>query len=271
MTQAALNEDRILPLQGGRNFRDLGGYQTTSGRKVKWGVLYRSGVMSGLTDQDHAYIKQLGIVQICDFRAIDERRSEPTNWQAMGVHHYASVDYDDIGTGDLRALFLKPDLNADHVRQAMMQLYVVMLDRFVPHYTDMFARLVQNKAPLAFNCSAGKDRTGIAAALILSALGVSRETILADYALSDKIVDFESVYSNAVATAKREPDKSKSHDFITHLPPEIRSPLLKSDPTYLEAALHEIDKRFGSIEDYMEEQLGVSAAHRTILHDHYLD
>lgn len=271
MTQAALDKDRVLPLQGGRNFRDLGGYQTTSGKKVKWGVLYRSGVMSGLTDQDHAHLKQLGIVQICDFRASDERRIEPTNWQAMGVHHYASHDYDDIGSGNLRTLFLDPDLNSDQVRQAMMDLYVVMGDRFVPHYTDMFARLVEKKAPLAFNCSAGKDRTGIAAALILSALGVSRETILADYALSDKIVDFESVYSNAVATAKRDPDQSKSHDFIAHLPPEIRSPLLKSDPAYLEAALHEIDKRFGSIEDYMEEQLGVSAAHRTILHDHYLE
>jgi protein-tyrosine phosphatase len=234
-------------------------------------VLYRSGVMSGLTDQDHAHLKQLGIVQICDFRATDERRNEPTNWQAMGVHHYASVDYDDIGNGDLRTLFLKPDLNADHVRQAMMELYVVMLDRFVPHYTDMFARLVQNKAPLAFNCSAGKDRTGIAAALILSALDVPRETILADYALSDKIVDFEAVYAPGAAAAQPDQTKSKSHDFIANLPAQIRTPLLKSDPAYLDAALREIDNRFGSIEDYLKSQLGVSPADRAVLQTHYLD
>ena len=64
--------ERVLPLEGGRNFRDLGGYQTSSGATVKWGILYRSGVMTGLTQQDYNYLRQLGINQICDFRAKEE-------------------------------------------------------------------------------------------------------------------------------------------------------------------------------------------------------
>jgi protein-tyrosine phosphatase len=248
--------ERVLPLEGGRNFRDLGGYETASGASVKWGVLYRSGVMSGLSAQDHAYLKQLGISQICDFRATEEIADEPTDWKAIGAIEYKSIAYENAGGDGLRAVFLKPDLKGEDVRQAMIDLYGTMIDRFVPHYSDMFARLVEGKAPLAFNCSAGKDRTGIAAALILSALGVPRETVLADYALSDKVVDYEATYQTAPANLK---PKDGPYAFMAQLPTQIRAPLLKSDPAYLEAALNDIDAKYGSIETYLDRKLGVSA------------
>jgi protein-tyrosine phosphatase len=248
--------ERVLPLEGGRNFRDLGGYETASGATVKWGVLYRSGVMSGLSAQDYIYLKQLGISQICDFRASEEIADEPTDWKAIGAVEYKSIAYENAGGDGLRAVFMKPDLKSEDVRQAMIGLYGTMVDRFVPHYSDMFARLVEGKAPLAFNCSAGKDRTGIAAALILSALGVPRETVLADYALSDKVVDYEAAYKTAPANLK---PKDGPYAFLAALPAQIRAPLLKSDPAYLEAALNDIDTKYGSVEVYLDQKLGVSA------------
>jgi protein-tyrosine phosphatase len=248
-------DERVLPLQGGRNFRDLGGYQTVSGATVKWGMLYRSGVMSGLTDEDYVYLKGLGIVEICDFRATEERAHEPTDWQAIGAKNYTSFDYEDPGLNELRAVFMKGDFKPDDIAQAMTELYGTMVDRFVPHYKDMFARLIAGQAPLAFNCSAGKDRTGIAAALVLSALGVPRDIISADYALSDRVVDYEAIYNQTVQDGI---DSNSPHAFLAFLPAPIRAPLLKSDPVYLEAALTKIENNYGSIESYLHKELQVS-------------
>lgn len=78
---------RLLPLEGGRNFRDLGGYETADGQTVKWGVAFRSGVMNGLTDADYDYLSDLGIKTVCDFREGDERASEPTEWKAGEIEY----------------------------------------------------------------------------------------------------------------------------------------------------------------------------------------
>ena len=117
--QAIMIAERVLPLEGGRNFRDLGGYQTATGKVVKWGVLYRSGVMSELTQQDHTYLKNLGIAQICDFRSIEERTEEPTNWQSIGAVTYSATDYEDPGSNELRSVFMKGDSKPQDVRQAI--------------------------------------------------------------------------------------------------------------------------------------------------------
>jgi protein-tyrosine phosphatase len=261
--------ERVLPLSGGRNFRDLGGYATLSGASVKWGQLYRSGVMNGLTEADNAYLRQLGITQVCDFRSTEERGREPTRWQAFGAGEYVAIDYDDSTSTALRDALGRPDVSGATVAAAMASLYGGMIDRFAPQYTDMFARLVAGKAPLAFNCSAGKDRTGIAAALVLSALGVPRATILEDYALSEKVVNYEAAFAapkDAPTTKKPGP-----YDFIAKLPADVRAPLLRSDPAYLEAAFKEMEARHGSVEGYLEQRLGVDAADLATLRRLYLD
>jgi protein-tyrosine phosphatase len=261
--------ERVLPLQGGRNFRDLGGYRTADGSAVKWGQLYRSGVMNGLTDADNAYLRGLGITQICDFRSSEERADEPTRYEALGTVAYNAIDYTDATSSQLRDVFTSPDLSGTKVRDAMIGLYGGMTERFEPQYKDMFARLVAGKAPLAFNCSAGKDRTGIAAALVLSALGVPRATILEDYALSDKVVDYEAAYQaqgNAPAAKEDGP-----YAFLAKLPADVRAPLLKSDPAYLEAAFKQIETKYGSVDAYLEQRLGVGAAEMTAMRAQYLE
>ena len=123
--------ERLLPLEGGRNFRDLDGYLTADGHQVWWGKIFRAGAMADLTAADQNYLAELGLRQVCDLRITIEREQEVA-------------------------------------------------------YRDMFRMLVEGDVPLAFNCTAGKDRAGVAAALILSALGVPRETVFADYELSNR-------------------------------------------------------------------------------------
>jgi protein-tyrosine phosphatase len=246
--------ERVLPLEGGRNFRDLGGYATADGRHVRWGRLYRSGVMAGLTDRDFGYLSGLGIRTICDFRAVEERQSEPTNWRA-GMVDYIAWDGEQKLAG-MNGLFAAGLPSADQVRATMTALYGTLPDAFAPQYTVMFQRLTAGAVPLAFNCSAGKDRTGVAAALILTALGVPRDTVLADYALSDKVVDYEKAFATPVSAELAA--KNPTMGALARLPAEVRAPLLKSDPAYLDAALAAIEARHGSVEAYLKAELGLS-------------
>jgi protein-tyrosine phosphatase len=258
--------ERVLPLEGGRNFRDLGGYPAADGKHVKWGVLYRSGVMAGLTQADYRYLDSLGIKTLCDFRSTEERAREPTQWAAKPVD-YRVRDYDDASSSVLRTALTAPDLTAAKVSQTMATLYGGMLDRFAGHYSDMFDQLIAGKAPLAFNCSAGKDRTGIAAALVLSALGVPRDVIIADYALSDDIVNYEAAYAGAQAQQAAD----GPYGFLARLPAEVRAPLLASDPAYLQAAFADMEARHGSVGGYLNAALGVDAADIAKLRALYLE
>jgi protein-tyrosine phosphatase len=119
-------------------------------------------------------------------------------------------------------------------------------------YARMFGELLAGRTPLVFNCSAGKDRTGVAAALIFSALGVPREHILHDYSLSEQIVDYDALASGANVSRT-----ATGFSALRSVPKEIRTPMLRSDPEYLAAALDEIVRRDGSVAGYLKSQVGV--------------
>jgi len=249
--------ERVLPLEGGRNFRDLGGYRTADGKRVKWGQLFRSGTMAGLTDADHARLADLGIEVVCDFRANEERDREPTAFRRIGADvEYLTRDYVS-DTSALRTMFGDGEPTADKVRAAMTKLYGEIPYEHADSYRTMFRQLAAGNLPLAFNCSAGKDRTGVAAALLLTLLGVPRETVLADYAMSDKITDYERAYSRPRPAATGKPDP---YAFIAALPADVRAPLLRSDPAYLEHALAEIARREGSMDGYFANVLKLTPA-----------
>src|SRR5277367_3290667 len=102
---------RMIPLQGGRNFRDLGGYTTTDGRRIRWGRVFRSGVMSYLTERDHDRLRPLGIRTVCDFRSPREREREPIRWGSdpVNVLHW---DYDPREVS-LRAFITGKEISPD--------------------------------------------------------------------------------------------------------------------------------------------------------------
>ncbi|WP_084583403.1 tyrosine-protein phosphatase [Sphingomonas azotifigens] len=248
---------RLLPLEGGRNFRDLGGYRTSDGRTVKWGMLYRSGSMHGLTEADFRTLDKLGIRTVCDLRDRRERAAEPVHWPNADMPRVLSDDYD----LDLRFLPAgsPKEWTPDKVRTAMAASYPRMLEQFNGQYRRMFAELLAGHAPLAFNCSAGKDRTGIAAALLLTALGVPRATVIDDYLLTNVYLDPAKLLGSGAGASP-----------LAALPPAVVQPLLAADRSYIEAALAVVDAHPGGAEGYLQDALGLSKGDLNRLRDLYL-
>ncbi|MEM7689002.1 MAG: tyrosine-protein phosphatase [Pseudomonadota bacterium] len=253
---------RLLPLEGGRNFRDLGGYETEDGKTVKWGKVYRSGVMSGLTDGDYEYLSDLGISTVCDFREADERKSEPTNWRAGEIDYLTFApppEERDGANNPMFAVFSNPEATPDDVRAAMAAGYPGIAKNEDEGYTAMFDQLAAGNIPLAFNCSAGKDRAGTAAAMLLTALGVPRETVVEDYALSDDYVDYMAEFLSEEARAKAAEEGEESpYGFLMKLPPEMVAPLMESNPIYIETTLDAMEKEHGSVLAYIQAAYDVS-------------
>jgi protein-tyrosine phosphatase len=257
---------RVIPLAGGRNFRDLGGYTTTDGHRVRWGRVFRSGVMSYLTDHDHDYLRPMGIRTICDFRTLRERRREPIRW---GSAHpdILEWDYDAHGVS-LRADLTGTDFSPEIARSTMCTLYRRIPILFRTQYAALFDRLACGYLPLVFNCSAGKDRTGMAAALLLSSLGVPREQIMADYVLTDSVVDLEK---EMFAHSKGSVALGDDHSYLQSVGHESRTPLLKALPEYLDAGFDQIEMDHGSVADFIRDVLGVSGEKLLRLRDHLLE
>ncbi|WP_230482084.1 tyrosine-protein phosphatase [Sphingomonas sp. Leaf21] len=232
---------RVLPLQGGHNFRDLGGYRTTDGRMVKWGLLYRSGQMHDLTPADYAYLQTLGIRTVCDFRDTRERSGQPTDWPAGQAPRILSDDY----ALDMSAMMLPGDpatWTQGQVVTAMTATYPKLLDQFRGQYARMFAELLAGHAPLAFHCTAGKDRTGVAAALLLSALGVPRATIVEDYLLSNRHMA---------------PLPANAGGFWAKLSPEAARAFAGVDRRYIDAVFATIDRHPGGMAGYLKQEMGL--------------
>jgi len=253
-TPVAVAHARVLPLQGGRNFRDLGGYRAADGRMVKWGLLYRSGQMHGLTPADYAYLQRLGIRVVCDFRDVRERASEPTQWPAGQAPQTFSDDYT-LDMGDMMLPGDPATWTHDQVVAKMTASYPKLLDQFRGQYRRMFAELLAGHAPLAFHCTAGKDRTGIAAALLLSALGVPRETVIEDYLLSNR-------YRADLSTG--------GGGFWAKLSPGAMRAFAGVDRAYIDAVLARIDRHPGGMTGYLKDEMGLDAAAIATLRSLYL-
>ena len=274
--EAELVATRLLPLEGGRNFRDLGGYKTADGREVKWGKIYRSGVMHGLTDADYDYLSDLGIKVICDFRESDEREREPTRWQAGEIDYltFTDPDQNDVTNQNESPMFaalMSQDSTPEDVAQGMADSYFDLAMNEREGYTAMFDRLAAGEIPLAFNCSAGKDRAGTAAALILTSLGVPRETVVYDYSLSDKFVDYMEEFAGDQARADAANDPENPYAFLMQLPPEKVAPLMASDPRYIEASFSEMEARYGSVMGFIQTELDVTEDELTSIRNSLLE
>jgi protein-tyrosine phosphatase len=243
---------RVIPLQGGRNFRDLGGYATAEGRRVRWGQVFRSGVMSYLTDRDHETLRPIGIRTVCDFRTLRERQREPLRWGSASVD-VLNWDYDARHVS-LRGYLSDTAFSPETARNTMLTLYRKIPQVFRTQYAALFDQLSSGSLPLVFNCSAGKDRTGLAAALLLAGLGVPRDQIMADYVLTDAVVDLEKeLFAHSQSSAGIGDDRS----YLERVSVEARMPLLKALPEYLDAAFEQLEADHGSAADFLREALGV--------------
>ena len=262
-----MSRERVVTLQGGRNFRDLGGYETSDGRRLRWGRVYRSGVLTYLTDSDAAAIQQLGIKVVCDLRTLRERDREPTRWPIEDATHL-NWDYDPRHTSLRGYLTTTEPLSPETVRSSMLNLYRNLPRLFAAPYAELFRQLSIGGTPLVFHCSAGKDRTGLAAALILHSLGVPRDTILADYELTNSVVDLET---ELFQHPRSSIGIGEDYSHLTRTDAATRAPLLRALPEYLDAALMQIEQDHGSIDAYLQSQLGITPAAQQQLQQQLLD
>ena len=251
--------ERLLPLEQGSNFRDIGGYAGAGGKHVRWGRIYRSGATPLLTDADRTRIAGLGLVNLVDLRSDEERQLAPTRIDGVP---YAAVGYS-----------MAQILDRTRTTGNGGALYRDFPTMLAPQLRIIFADLKRDRGPIAYNCSAGQDRTGFATAMILSALGVPRETIIKDYHLSTQYrrPEFEMPRIDPAAF----PGNPVAQVFARYQDPHgVTKPQPLYDPdgsSYLDSAFAEIEAKWGSVDGYLDKELGVSATDIAALRADYLE
>jgi protein-tyrosine phosphatase len=252
--------ERVIALAQGSNFRDIGGYSGADGKHVRWGLIYRSGAQPLLTPQDVEQVKALGIGQIVDLRSSEERVIAPT--KLLGVP-YSAVGY------SMADLFRQTNSTTIHNGADIYHQFPTLL---APQLRLIFAHLLQHSStPIVYNCSAGQDRTGFVTAILLSALGVPRDQIVADYYLSTtyRHPEYEMPHLDPAAF----PDDPVLRQFASFQQrPDWKTPqpLHDAQGPFLRGAFDEIDARWGSVDQYLAKEVGVSATDLAMLRRVYL-
>ena len=233
---SALMAERHLPMAGGYNFRDLGGYRTVSGQYVKWGKVFRSDELNMLTAADLEYLSSIPLRTIVDFRSASEMKHAPDKVASSVLHTYDLS----ISPGNLTNRDSLENLNYKNGEEMMIQINRMFVtdSAIIMQYRKFFELLQdETKIPLIFHCTAGKDRTGMGAALFLASLGVDEEIIFADYMLSNLYL------------------KEKYRSVIESRP-QLQA-LFEVRPAYLRAGFDQIKEDHGSIENYLTKILHV--------------
>lgn len=245
---------RVLSLEGGCNFRDIGGYVTADGRSVRWGQVYRTGVLSYFNDNDRPSLMRLGVRAICDLRRSEEREREPTRWPDATVQSLSWGDSTNIPT--VRGFAAGRPRTAEGMREAMIELYRALPVWMGPRIRGLFECVATDQTPVVVHCAAGKDRTGVAIAVLLGALGVDRRTITEDYLLTNDAGNFEQF----ILTRKESHlGLADAHQPLLSMPEEMRRSLFVADAAYLEAAFAHIDAEHGGVERYLSTSVQLEA------------
>jgi protein-tyrosine phosphatase len=241
---------RHFDLAGASNFRDLGGYAGKDGRKVRWRHIFRSNHLGHLTEADIATLRGLGLKNAFDFRGAEERGAAACAIAEITVH---SLPVEPTVVAALRARLAggKPLSPTDGI-EVMRESYIGYVRQNTGRYRSLFAHLLGDSAPLVIHCTAGKDRTGFACALILHALGVPEDVIAEDYLLTNRFY-------------RRDP--SASND----LPDDVRQVLGSVQASFLGAAFDAIRDDYGDLQKYFSDGLGLGATERAALQARYLE
>jgi protein-tyrosine phosphatase len=241
---------RHFNLAGASNFRDLGGYPVKDGRAVRWRQIFRSNHLGHLTEADTEVRRGLGLKSAFDFRGIEERAAAICVLEKITVH---SLPIEPTVVAALRALLAAgTPLSSAEAVEIMRDSYRNYVRHNTPSFRALFAHLLEDRAPLVIHCTAGKDRTGFACALILHALGVSDDLIAQDYLLTNRFY-------------RRDPAAG------TDLPDEVRQVLASVQASFLAAAFDAIHAEYGDLESYFSHGLGLGAGERASLQARYLE
>ena len=223
-------------LQGASNFRDVGGYRNADGRRVRRGQVFRSDHLAGLTDEDRVRLQSLGIAHSLDFRGAAECAATP--YALAGVQRVA-LTIEPTVIARMQALVAQGVVpTTEETVDLMRETY----RNFVNHNAATFGRflkhLLEQPTPQVFHCTAGKDRTGFAAALLLSALGVDRPTIEQDYLLTNQLYKRDARL------------EGQGH-------PHVMKVLWQVQSEFLHAAFDAVDAQHGGMRDYLHGAIGL--------------
>jgi protein-tyrosine phosphatase len=246
--------ERHVALERQPNLRDLGGYKTTDGRSVKWGLLYRSGGLNKLTDADREKLRARKIATIIDFRTDVEVEKAPDRIPAsiqiirlpVGLASNINALNLAIKTGDVSGFeegYLA-EANREFVRE------------FTSAYRELLKQIADpTRRPILWHCTLGKDRAGLGAAIVLLVLGVPEKNVMEDYLLSNTYRAQEM--RREIADFKR--NQTSPHDELkTQRNEQVFQAIIEARREYLRAAFDEMIKEYGSVEAYVRKGLGVS-------------
>src|SRR6516162_5206858 len=226
---------RHFNLQGASNFRDLGGYATRDGHRVRWRQIFRSNHLGHLTASDVEVVRGLGVRSAFDCRGVEERAAAACVIEEIAVH---SLPIEPTVVAALRARLQARALSSADALDIMRESYHGYVRLNTHSFRELFTHLVNDEVPVVVHCTAGKDRTGFACALILHALGVPEKTIGEDYLLTNRF------YRRDPAAA---PD----------LPDEVRQAIGSVNASFLAAGFETISERYGDLEGYFRDGLGL--------------
>lgn len=249
--------ERRLWVEGAPNFRDLGGLKTASGRTVAWGKLFRCGDMGQLTENDLSVLKNINVKNVVDFRNDQEVSKStdkyPINYDLKRV--WASITATNSQSMmKFYQVMGNPKATPEEVEVLFENLYATFPDQ-IKNYGPFFQTLLEDakRGATLYHCTAGKDRTGLASALVLSILGVPEEVIISEYYLSNRYTK----------------DAMAKSPMMASLKPELVSVLAGVKPEYIKSSLKTIIDKYGSVLKMLEQELGIGTAERQKLIDFY--
>lgn len=251
---------RFPKLIGALNFRDMGGYPAQDGRQTRWNTLFRSGSTHGFTAEDVQQLASIGVRFAYDLRSNDERADQPSALIAIENIQYRYLDHDRL-PGNVSKTLALLGARSEDTTAVMISMYRRLPFEFRDAFRTLFRHLVGGDLPLVFNCTAGKDRTGVAAALMLTILGVSREVITEDYLASEKYFErnCEVVFGGNLGK------------LFEGLDREVWEPVMRAKKEYLDAMFDQMALTYGSVDNYMQQELGLSVASVELIRQNLLE
>jgi protein-tyrosine phosphatase len=254
-------------LTGVRNFRDVGGLPTVDGRRVRYGVLFRSGHLAHATDEDAAFLSSLGLHTIFDFRNASDQKLEGPDVELPGVRNVnlplsdpadGSEFWKMVRDGEIEQL--REILGDGKAANRMIASYRKIVKERTDEHSRVLHSLAEESVPALMHCAAGKDRAGLSIAVTLLALGVEREAIVADYLESNAKHRRYKVHRSSKSVAAYSPEVM-----------ELLGPLFDARAEYLQAAFETIEETWGSVDTYLEQGLGLTPQLRDRLRERLLD
>ena len=246
-------------LEGGINFRSLGGLPAADGRSVKHGLLFRAGDLNGLSEQDCVLLSDIPLRVILDYRDAEECRARPDKlWSGVSYQAVPANPEEQLINGNLEKL--TTDILADIDAKAWMTEFYRQLPFANPAYRNLAASLVsQPDGAIVQHCAFGKDRTGVGSALVLLALGAEEDTIMEDYILTElRLAPY------------REKVIAEHSNTLSGRALQQFSYLLQANPDFLRAALQAIDERYGSPAAWLAHDYRLDSECCARLRHHYL-